>query len=92
MFNSIGEFTRFATTVAIAAGDDGRKEALEVLAKVIKAKARSVISTCEYPEWPQLADATQAEREREGYPANEPLLREGTLLCKAAGVFVRTKN
>jgi len=29
--------------------------------------------------WPDLADTTQADRARQGYPADEPLLREGAL-------------
>lgn len=29
--------------------------------------------------WPDLAESTQADRARQGYPADEPLLREGTL-------------
>ena len=32
-----------------------------------------------FPAWPQLADSTQAERERLGYAGDEPLLRDGTL-------------
>jgi phage gpG-like protein len=79
MFSDIGSFVRFVETVAIAAGDDGKEQALETMAKAIKAKARGVLGTYEYPEWPQLADATQEERARLGYPANEPLLRDGTL-------------
>jgi len=29
--------------------------------------------------WPDLAESTQQDRARQGYPADEPLLREGTL-------------
>lgn len=32
-----------------------------------------------YPAWAQLKEATQRERVRQGYTANEPLLRDGTL-------------
>ncbi len=31
------------------------------------------------PGWDDLAESTQADRVRQGYPADEPLLREGTL-------------
>jgi len=31
------------------------------------------------PGWPDLAEATQIERAREGYAPDDPLLREGTL-------------
>jgi hypothetical protein len=47
-FNSIGEFTRFISAVAVAAGDDGKKEALEIMARAIRNKARSVLGTYEY--------------------------------------------
>ena len=33
-----------------------------------------------FGSWPELADATKEERVREGYSANEPLLRSGTLM------------
>jgi phage gpG-like protein len=32
-----------------------------------------------FPAWPQLADATVEDRIAQGYSANEPLLREGSL-------------
>ena len=32
-----------------------------------------------FPEWTELADSTQAERGRLGFPENEPLLRTGEL-------------
>ena len=31
-----------------------------------------------FPEWAELAQSTQDERERLGYPADEPLLRDGS--------------
>lgn len=33
----------------------------------------------QFPAWAQLADATENEKARLGYPTNAPLLREGTL-------------
>jgi phage gpG-like protein len=33
----------------------------------------------EFPAWKQLADATQEERERQGFTPNDPLLRTGDL-------------
>jgi hypothetical protein len=32
-----------------------------------------------FPAWPELADSTKADRVRQGYPADEPLLRTGEL-------------
>jgi hypothetical protein len=55
-----------------------RAEALEIGARAIRAEAKRVIGTYDYG-WPQLAPATQADREKAGYAANEPLLRSGKL-------------
>jgi phage gpG-like protein len=77
-FTSIGSFVNFLTAEVAVSADTGRKAALEALAKIIAAECKRVIGTYELG-WPQLAEATQAERERLGYSANEPLLREGTL-------------
>lgn len=32
-----------------------------------------------FPAWPELAESTKDDRVAQGYPENEPLLREGTL-------------
>jgi phage gpG-like protein len=77
-FTSIGGFTNFLTGELLVNADAGRKEALEALARIIAAECRRVIGTYELG-WEQLAEATQEERARLGYPPNEPLLREGTL-------------
>lgn len=55
-----------------------RRTALMIAAAAIATEAKRVLGTYDYG-WPQLADATQADREKHGYPANEPLLRDGTL-------------
>jgi hypothetical protein len=57
---------------------EARKLALEYAAETITAEAKSVIGSYSY-DWPQLTDATQADRERKGFPANEPLLRTGAM-------------
>jgi hypothetical protein len=42
--------------------------------------ARSMFGTYEHEgNWPQLAESTQRDRERLGFPPNEPLLRTGNL-------------
>lgn len=77
------EFTLagFAAFVAEELGDNvehAREEALELGAKAIQHEAKRVIGTYLF-DWPQLAPATQADRERQGFPANEPLLRTGEM-------------
>jgi phage gpG-like protein len=53
-------------------------EALEKAAKLVEKGAKDVLGTYEYG-WPQLAESTQKDRERQGFTANDPLLRTGEL-------------
>lgn len=53
-------------------------ESVERGCEIIEEEARRVIGTYDYG-WPQLKPATQAQRVRLGFPANEPLLRTGEL-------------
>lgn len=50
----------------------------EAVMKATEAVAKEVIGTYAFG-WPQLSPSTQADRVSLGYPANEPLLREGDL-------------
>jgi len=50
----------------------------EALMVMVEAQAREVIGTYRFG-WPELAESTQADRIAQGYPADEPLLRTGTL-------------
>jgi hypothetical protein len=67
-FGSISEFTNFLGTVVAANASTGRKAALEAMARTITAECKRVIGTYELG-WQQLAEATQEERARLGYPA-----------------------
>jgi HK97 gp10 family phage protein len=54
--------------------------ALSVAAQIVAAKAKSYIGTYHArPKWPQLTEATQEQRSKQGYAPNEPLLRTGAL-------------
>lgn len=44
----------------------------------VRKRAREAIGTYRYG-WPQLAEATQKDRERQGFDPNKPLLRTGEL-------------
>lgn len=47
---------------------------------LIQHQAQSFVGTYDAPgPWPQLAESTQADRARKGFPENEPLLRTGEL-------------
>jgi phage gpG-like protein len=63
---------------AIAETTAARHEALEVAAVIIEGEAKAVIGTYKYG-WTELADSTKRDRERKGFPPNEPLLRTGEL-------------
>jgi hypothetical protein len=76
---SIGDFAKFVTAEIVAKRlPAAQAVALEIGAKIIQAEAKRVIGTYDYG-WPQLAESTQADREAEGFPANEPLLRTGEM-------------
>jgi phage gpG-like protein len=55
-------------------------QALELAARVVEAEAKRLIGGYEAkPRWPELTEATQADRVAHGYSANQPLLRSGEL-------------
>ena len=71
----------FAEFCARELGPDvehAKEEALEIGAKAIQHEAKRVIGTYSF-DWPQLAPSTQADREKQGYAANEPLFRTGQM-------------
>lgn len=76
-FRSIGEFIQFMAGQA-ASLEAVQLHVLEQSAKLIQHQAQRAIGTYDYG-WPQLAESTQAERARLGFPENEPLLRTGEL-------------
>jgi hypothetical protein len=54
------------------------EELLTEACEIIAEEARRVVGTYDY-NWPQLAQSTQDQRTRLGFPPNEPLLRTGEL-------------
>jgi HK97 gp10 family phage protein len=77
-----GEFTLLGfaalATELIVEVDKHKREALEDACKIIEKESKRVIGTYDYG-WRELAESTQAERERQGFSADEPLLRTGKL-------------
>jgi phage gpG-like protein len=82
-FRSFGAFAehlitrQVATVVAV-------HEGLEHVARAIEKTAKEEIGVYQpevgpFPAWPALAEATVDDRIRQGYSADEPLLREGDL-------------
>jgi phage gpG-like protein len=76
-FASIAEFVAFTAGLEESMRTANRA-ILEAACQAVEAEAKRVIGTYAYG-WEQLAPATQAERVRLGFPANEPLLRTGEL-------------
>ncbi len=76
-FGSLVEAAAFFTETVVAV-DHAERHAIERGAKTIQKEAKRVIGTYDYG-WPELAASTQSDRESKGYPADEPLLRDGTL-------------
>jgi hypothetical protein len=77
-----GFFTLAEAALKFKAFEENLKYANEAIlaewAMTVRDRAREAIGTYRY-KWPQLADATQHEREQEGFAPNEPLLRTGEL-------------
>jgi hypothetical protein len=76
---NLGEFAAmFHAAVGEARLREAKCLALEAACQMIEKEAKRVIGTYDY-DWPKLAESTQADRERQGFPANEPLLRTGAM-------------
>ena len=74
---NLGEFAVHMLTAA----SDARLAEEAILEKacvMVEKEAKSAIGTYRY-DWPQLAESTQQDRARHGFPPNEPLLRTGEL-------------
>lgn len=72
----------FATALLTAGPliEAAQHEMLELQCEAIEARAKSYIGNYNHPgNWAQLAQATQEDRVRRGFAANEPLLRTGDL-------------
>jgi hypothetical protein len=81
----------FARFVAMEMTDnvgEARKLALAAATGMVLKEAKRVIGTYDY-NWPQLAPATQEDRAHKGYPANEPLLRDGTLRASIGATITK---
>ena len=60
------------------------RSALEKCAKLVEKRAKAKLGEYQdasgpFAAWANLADSTVADRERQGYPSDEPLLRTGAL-------------
>ena len=68
------------THVLDSVASNALAEAMDAKVKEMVEFARGMIGTYENEgNWPQLSEVTQQDRERLGFPPNEPLLRTGDL-------------
>jgi hypothetical protein len=73
---SLGEFAKLLSDAAIANEAEG--EGVLKACRLVQKTAKSYIGSYDHPgNWAQLAQATQEDRVRQGFAANEPLLRRG---------------
>ena len=79
----MGDFAAHLLTLAVAQ-HEAEKKSLEQGAKLIEKRAKEKIG--EYQDqagpfiaWKELADSTKADRSKQGYPEDEPLLRSGEM-------------
>jgi phage gpG-like protein len=77
-FNSVGDFVQYMSGQA-ATLPALEHAVLNTVGRLVKHEAQRVIGTYDYG-WSPLAEATQQDRVRKGFPADEPLLRTGELL------------
>lgn len=75
---TLSEFAKLLTDAAIANEAEG--QGIVKACELVQKTAKSYIGHYDHPGgWAQLAQATQADRVRQGFPANEPLLRTGSM-------------
>ncbi len=82
-FNNITSFVEHLAVTALAV-HEAEKKILEAGAVMVEKRAKDKIG--EYQEqvgpfiaWPELAESTKADRAKQGYPEDEPLLRSGEM-------------
>ncbi|MDA8230742.1 MAG: hypothetical protein M0006_05335 [Magnetospirillum sp.] len=82
-FTSFGDFAVHLAEIAVAQ-HEAQHVALDRAAKLVEKTAKAKIGDYQdaagpFAAWAALAPSTQADRERQGYPADDPGLRDGTM-------------
>lgn len=82
-FSSPGQFARHLAKLA-AVGHEVTHLAADKCGKVIENSAKAEIGFYQkqhgpFPAWEELADSTEADKARNGYPIEAPLLRTGAM-------------
>lgn len=87
---TLSGFAARLTEMAIEVHEESRK-GLEAAAVIVETEAKAELGTYQGPAppfagWAELADSTKDERIRQGFPENDPLLRDGLLRDNIAHV------
>lgn len=82
-FDNLTSFCLHFATLTVAI-HEAEQKGLERIAKIIQEDAKQRIGEYQseeggFPAWADLADSTEAEKARLGYPIDAPLLRTGEL-------------
>lgn len=82
-FGDMASFAAHLTTMAVAVKKSER-EILDRIGKQVKKRAKGKIGEYQdavppFAGWAELADSTKADRAKQGYPEDEPLLRSGDM-------------
>src|SRR5574340_1454777 len=82
-FDSLAKFAEHLAVASVSIAVAEHK-ALEQCARLVEKTAKESIGEYQpesgpFPSWAPLADSTEAEKARLGYPVDAPLLREGDL-------------
>ena len=82
-FRDIGQFVAFLSRIPAAVAE-AEKKGLGAAGAMIEAEAKAEIGHYQeaagpLPAWAELADSTKADRVKQGFSANDPLLRTGAL-------------
>lgn len=85
-FTSLGQFAAHLAKLS-AVGPEVVNLAADKCGKVVEESAKAEIGNPwmygrqfgDFPQWEPLADSTEAEKARKGYPADAPLLRTGEM-------------
>lgn len=82
-FSSLTDFALHLASLPVALSVASHK-ALDKIGRLVEKDAKDQIGSYqaaigEFPAWAPLTTATQADRVRQGYSADDPLLRDGTL-------------
>lgn len=83
-FTSMTQFAEYLSRLQ-PLDDEYKEAALTAIGEYVKEKAKSKFGeyqseSGEFPAWEQLAESTQAQRERLGFEPNNPLYRTGDLM------------